>query len=842
MGGTPAVPYLWNVRHAVFNKRVIDLVLMKSNSLLRFQRIRSLRASSCLMLGLASLTVHAQTIQWGLTVTNINNPVAAIVVTNGNGSISITAGGGDTYDFPDSFSYAYIPVSGDFDYRVRVMNVVATEESAKGALMARANLTSGSPNVQINALPVGFGRDGELESIGRLTQDGGTDDLHGTGDKYGGDTLNPGACTYPDLWLRIRRENNRFITYWANTNVTADADQGTNGWNLLTVVPATTNFPANMFIGLSTVAHNADLNSANRVTATYAAFGPTPNPASIPTFQGVAVPLTNAPGPVPKKVMGVNWDVSLPANGLGYPGDIPQASQGAASQIIWNSGGFGSVSRDVLVSIESQSAPGFAVGRYQCGALDFLISPRDPVLAQYNLGPYSNPTRQRFAQGFITNYSSQAYYPTPEEGFVISTVRKNGQQWNDTSPAFYAATYIQLDGVATGRGYSPISGVFRGGHFYTRSTKLITGTPTDPASDLNNLQRCAIPISIAYFPYDQGWKAGYFQNSSGAPGATPPGTPAFKRTDDPDTLIGDGFGAFSGASVTGVTTPLTPAANLLSWIDTSAGASFSGLAQLSLPAVNSQNDGMLFTVSNDEGGSRRGNYANNAPLPNGSGWFVAVRGIEESKSDPTAYVTDGSSSFSFLYVPFNADNLVGARVRGTNGSVIKGSGTFTVNRLSTGRYALSIPGKAGTNGMLLLQNSGYLATQPAGQSNVVDTALLSYEYGGTNSPANAFIIESRYVEPTGGPGGLGQALLRDADFNFVWVDFTNPISPPGTTPPVLKIARSGNNVIISWSNGPGFVLQSSASVSSPSWSNLGTQNPQTIPIAAGPQFFRVVRP
>ncbi|MEI2723318.1 MAG: hypothetical protein V9H26_07180 [Verrucomicrobiota bacterium] len=70
------------------------------------------------------------------------------------------------------------------------------------------------------------------------------------------------------------------------------------------------------------------------------------------------------------------------------------------------------------------------------------------------------------------------------------------------------------------------------------------------------------------------------------------------------------------------------------------GGYFGGLAKLSLPGVNSQNDGMLFTTSNEEGGSLRGNYANNAPMADGSGWEVAIRGIEESKSEPTLYVTD----------------------------------------------------------------------------------------------------------------------------------------------------------------------------------------------------------
>ena len=790
-------------------------------------------------------TAQAQSIQWGLTLTNINNPITPIVVTNGDGSLTITAGGGDTYDSPDSFTYAYQQVTGDFDVRVQVRSLDATDpagqDSPKGALMARANLDSDSPNMQISALPLApSGRNGELESIGRWLPGQGGQDFHGTGDKYGGDTVNPGACTYPDVWLRIRRQGNRLITYYANTNTV----QGTNGWNILCTLPAGPNFPQTMYVGLATVAHSSptDPNDPKRVTVNYANYGNTPVPPSIPSSAGVAVPATNRPGALPKfSVVGVNWNVSLPADGLGYPGDIVQSAQGAASQIIWNSGGFGSVSRDAIVSIDSESPSGFSVARYQCGALDFLISPRDPVLAQENLGPYSNPNRKRFASGSITTPAAQAYFPTPEEGFVISTVRKNGQVWNDTSPSFHATTYIQLDGAATGQGYSPNSGNFGGAHFYTRTTKLVTGTPTDPASNLGNLQRCAINLSIAYFPYQQGWKAGYFDSSQKASGGsgTPPGDPAFKNPFG-GSLLGDGFATFSGTSVSGLDAAnyYRPSAELLAWQENYPGSpDFSGLALLRLPGVNTTTDGMLFTVSNDEGNSLRGNYVNNAPVADGSAWNVAIRGVEESKSNPTNYVTDGSSSFSFLYVPFSSAKLIGARIRGSNGFTINGAGTFTLSRQSAGRYALTIPGKTGSNGMLILQNSGYLASQPT----VVDTSFMSYEYGGTNVPANAFIIEARTIDPAAN-GGQGAAVLRDADFNFVWVDFQTPLEPPGFTHPVLSIRRSGNSVNISWTNGDGFTLQQTSDLSgTPVWTDLSAQNPQTITISPATKFFRLIK-
>jgi hypothetical protein len=801
---------------------------------------------------LGSFCVHAQQIKWGLTLTNINNPIAPVVVTNGDGSISITAGGGDTYTAPDSFTYAYQQVTGDFDIAVRVMNVTATDplmqDSPKGSLMVRASLDPSDYDYQINALPLApSGRDGQIESIGRLDLTIDTDDLPGKGAVYGGDTTQTGYCTYPDVWLRIQRQGDKFMSYFATTNTTdfpsGASPKSTNGWQLLTVIPAGTNFPKTVFVGLSTVAHNNNISdTTHTVTSTYASYGPTPKPASIPSDgNGTAVLPGQRPGPFPNtQVLGINWDVSLPTDGLGYPSDIVQSNQGAPQQIVWNSGGFGSVARDEIAGVNSETPDGFSVARYQAGAFDFMLSPRDAVLALQNLGPYSNPLRERISVGDPTVPASQAYAPSPTHGFVMSTVRKNGQVWNDQAPFFYAATYIQLDGVATGAGYDMIGGHFRGGQFYTRTTKLATGPVTTGGPTSGALQRCAMPISLAWFPYDAGWKAGYFDDSHTLdPGN--PGRPHFKH--------GDGWGLHSGTAVTGSAAKggqswYNSPTNILTWVDTTGAGTYSGLAVLSLPGVNSVTDGLLLTVGNDEAAGIRGPFANNAALPDGSGWYVAVRDIETSKADPTVYATTGASdagsSFSFLYVPWNADNLLAGHIRGTNGAVIHGAGTFSVQRLSTGRYALTIPGKTGTSGALLLQNSGYLANQPFDMTNVVDTSLMSYEYGGTNTPANAFIIEARYVMPTGGEGTVA---LRDADFNFVWVDFQNPLAPPGTLPPVLSIQRSGSNVVVSWSNGQGFILQTTGAISAhPAWSNLGTQNPQTVPLGTGPQFFRVVSP
>lgn len=279
---------------------------------------------------------------------------------------------------------------------------------------------------------------------------------------FQGDTTDVGYCTYPDLWLRVQRQGERLMSYFATDNTT-DAPTGwasnpgsTNGWQLLGIVHAGSNFPKTLYVGLSTVAHNSDLSdTTHTVSSTYANYGPTPTPPSNPSVGGApAIPGTG-PSPFPnKQVLAANFDASIAPDGLGYPPDIAQSIQGPGQQIIWNSGGFGppSVAPDMIANISGQTPGGFSFARYQAGAFDSLLSPRDPATALQNLGPYSNPLRERYSTGATNVPASQAWAPSPNYGFVYTTVHKNGQQWNDTSPFFYAATYVQLDASGGGEG------------------------------------------------------------------------------------------------------------------------------------------------------------------------------------------------------------------------------------------------------------------------------------------------------------------------------------------------------------------------------------------------------
>ena len=160
-------------------------------------------------------------------------------------------------------------------------------------------------------------------------------------------------------------------------------------------------------------------------------------------------------------------------------------------------------------------------------------------------------------------------------------------------------------------------------------------------------------------------------------------------------------------------------------------------------------------------------------IQDGSWRFAISRTTRRTRRSRRPDRIPGRASPS-LFVPWTARNLVAAHVIGTNGAPERSAGSFTIQRLSSGRYALTLPGKTDADGSLLLINSGYLANPPAGTENVVDNSFLSYQFGGADAPVSSFVIEARTIDASG--GGEGTVVLRDADFNFVWVDFKNPLT------------------------------------------------------------------
>lgn len=733
-------------------------------------------AVSALLLTWAVAPLSAAT----LTQTDINNPVAGKVTVTGD-TIEVIAGGNDTWGTSDSFTYLHEQKTGDFDVSVRVLNLTigdtAAQDSAKAALMARANLTPGSPNVQVNALATD--PKNAIETIFRPAQDGGTDDMP---DRPTGNT--GGATPYPDVWLRMKRTGNLFTTMYGNT---------TNSWTVLSAVavdPA--EFPATIYVGLSTVAHVSESEDQElRATAVYQGYGDTivPPPATVDGSPAG----TNAPGLYPdRSVTAVNFKMVIPQDGLGPNG----------SPIVYNADN----KNEVILTIEGQGPIPWSAPGYNQGDVDFLLSAADATAAQQNLGPYSNPNRDRDQPGDnLTRASkpqSRAWAPTLQSGVVLPTIRKNIQVWNDGAPAFHGFAWVSTHDGSSRRGFSMLDGEFGSGEFYVCFGKLGETAVLPEAASPNALREANIDSAVAWFPFAQGWKAGHIRGSAPA--------------------SWEAQGAHSAALTANVTAKYS-AESFVTWAD-----EVGGLATFTLPGVNSLNDGLLFLVSTHEGNDNRGKYITAPPLADGTGWTVAIRQDDEVR-DPAVYAVIDQAGFSFVYLPFDTVNLVGGRVIGSTGVAAKSTGTFTLTRLAAGRYELSLPGKTGTNGMLLLQNAGYLASQP----ELADTSVLTYEY-----VDGKFIIESRYAA---GDGSVPDTFpLRDADFAFAWVDFTNPLAPAGTvvTPPVLSVSQQGANVVISWPAGTtGWTLQSSAALSPATWTAVPGVVNNSVTITPGTGAF-----
>jgi hypothetical protein len=153
-----------------------------------------------------------------------------------------------------------------------------------------------------------------------------------------------------------------------------------------------------------------------------------------------------------------------------------------------------------------------------------------------------------------------------------------------------------------------------------------------------------------------------------------------------------------------------------------------------------------------------------------TGWIVTVR--EDSETTPETLAAASQSEFQFVYVPFNAQPRR-RPYRRRDRFQTQGRRHFTVARTGTGTYEITIPGKTGADGTLLLQ----VADIETGTAvPLASRAFLSYEFSN-----GKFIVQSRKTTTD------STADLADASFYVAWVDFQNP-SLPARRPPLAQSA------------------------------------------------------
>lgn len=431
-----------------------------------------------------------------------------------------------------------------------------------------------------------------------------------------------------------------------------------------------------------------------------------------PTLLFAAGSLFAAPGgPTPQ----------IPEGGAA-PGNFPNTSVSGVNVIAKGSSTAFNGSVEVTGFDGSGPIP-WSVNRYNRGDLALRLAPGNPTAALGNL----NQGFTEFGNNSPGVAASQAWRPSRDFGVVIPTARQNGPvDWADGEGPLFPT--VAVSWASSGPSYSMANGSFGSGDLDINTGRAGTHASSPEAN---------FAVSTTWFPYDQGWLGG-----------------------DVGTPLEDGLGGVSSRWSAPNAHAAGLSAGLVKWIDPTGALVFGGHAELQLPGVNSLDDGMLFTTSSDGGSDV--NIVGVAPTVDGAKWLVTIR--EDSATDAETLAGAGQSEFEFVYVPFNAERLIGGHIVGATGAKRKAVGAFTVTRTGTGTYELTIPGKTGTDGALLLQ----VADLEAGTTvPLASRAFLSYEFAN-----GKFVIQSRKTTTD------TTANLVDANFYVTWVDFTHPLAPP----------------------------------------------------------------
>ncbi len=426
-------------------------------------------------------------------------------------------------------------------------------------------------------------------------------------------------------------------------------------------------------------------------------------------------------------------DMRAPVGSM--PGTFPEtvtASNVNAAPIPGSEIG-GSGSDNIKVTFPAAGPIKWTESRHNEGDFAMQIGPFDP-----NDPSYYPP------DAFVNDYkpleggqpfanTTLAWRVNRDNGALLATVRHNGVNNQDTylgQPVgtTHGVAYFNAD-FGQGWGYRMTDGVFANGG--GNSADLQMGV----AGYDEGLGEAVFSTAVAMLPYAEGWLGAYVNSAD------------------------SGIGSFSSANPD---------------VDESSVVWNSGIATVNLPGVDPLNDGMLFVAPTN------GNNATDiaAATPTSGGWQVTIREDDDFDTTGQTYNGVGDNGFQFVYLPYDATGMIGAHVAGSDGSLINSAGDeqFTVTRRAAGEYAIQVMGgpddpKTENDGMLVLSVAGALP----GSSTLADRKFLSYEF---DANSNEFVVQSREVVETQSSMSdniFGDLLaLRDVDFYFAYVDFTNP--------------------------------------------------------------------
>jgi hypothetical protein len=430
------------------------------------------------------------------------------------------------------------------------------------------------------------------------------------------------------------------------------------------------------------------------------------------------------PGPFPTTVSAANIDVAQFT-----PGELNGANQ-----------------NNLMVTLPQSGPIKWTGSRFNEGDLSFSISPGDPNNpAYFPDSTFKNDYKPLDGQPFAE--TTIAWRLNAAAGLSLASVRHNGVNYGSQytfggAPVGLIRGVAYFNGSGSGYGFRMSDGEFSNGG--GGSNDLQMGT----AGDDGGTGEATFDVAAAHFPYEQGW-----------------------------------LGAWVNGGVDGEATYTSIAPTLPTSI-----VNFNSLnstATVSLPGVNSATDGMLFVAPTHDNNST--NIA--AGFPTGGGWTVGVREDNDANvsGDSSTLLLGNDGAFQMLYVPYTAGGLIGGHINGTTGAAINSAGDarFDLTRTAAGQYAVSVyqpngvTKLTGNDGMLILSVADSMSTDPT----LPDRTFLSYEY---DAGSGNFIVQSRELSSTTGgtENQFGNVLsLRDSDFYFAWVDFTNPLTPNAAANP-----------------------------------------------------------
>ena len=210
----------------------------------------------------------------GVDLGNPSSPGSTVFL--GPGSYDVVAGGNDIFFNNDQFQFSYQVVTGDFDAEVAVTRLDLAGYYAKAGLMARADLSSGSPNVDLLVTPL-TGAD-TYQFHYRAAENGSTSEQF-----Y---CCQP--ALFPNAWLRLKRMGNTFAAYY-----------GTNGTTWQELGQASVALPPSVCLGLATTAESTNLTTFASYRG-YEALFLTAQPEDQTVWTGISASFTvNASGGPP---------------------------------------------------------------------------------------------------------------------------------------------------------------------------------------------------------------------------------------------------------------------------------------------------------------------------------------------------------------------------------------------------------------------------------------------------------------------------------------------------------------------------------------------------------------